>query len=124
MILPLLFLLTGSIVSADDNGFSFIFNDSQLVGVREIQPNGHVLHTNETQMSGVGHTFYSRPFRFKNSTSGDAFSFSISFCWTAPGQSEDASDQAQIPQEEAAQEDAYEEENGDPLSHKSLLSLP
>ncbi|KAI3830286.1 hypothetical protein L1987_04424 [Smallanthus sonchifolius] len=79
MILPLLFLITGSIVSADDNGFSFIFNDSQLVGVREIQPNGQVLHTNETQMSGVGHTFYSRPFRFKNSTSADAFSFSTSF---------------------------------------------
>ncbi|KAL8213699.1 hypothetical protein R6Q57_003148 [Mikania cordata] len=75
----LLFLLTGSIVSAGDNGFSFIFTDSQLDGVREVQPDGQVVHTNETQMSGVGHTFYSRPFRFKPSPSGDAFSFSTSF---------------------------------------------
>ncbi|KAI3811802.1 hypothetical protein L1987_21534 [Smallanthus sonchifolius] len=80
IVLPLLFLVTGAVGSlADDNGFSFIFTDSQLDGVREIQPNGQVVHTNETQMSGVGHTFYSRPFRFKNSTSGDAFSFSTSF---------------------------------------------
>ncbi|KAK9069312.1 hypothetical protein SSX86_013428 [Deinandra increscens subsp. villosa] len=85
----LLFLLTaaaalallGSVVSADDNnnGFSFIFSDSQLDGVREIQPDGQVVHTNETQMAGVGHTFYSRPFRFKTSTSADASSFSTSF---------------------------------------------
>ncbi|KAD3338657.1 hypothetical protein R6Q59_016780 [Mikania micrantha] len=79
-VLPLLLLLlTGPIVSADDNGFSFIFNDSQVDGVREIKPDGQVVHTNEPQMFGVGQTFYSRPFRFKNSTSGDALSFSTSF---------------------------------------------
>nr|GEU56643.1 L-type lectin-domain containing receptor kinase V.9-like [Tanacetum cinerariifolium] len=66
-------------VYADDNGFKFIFNDSQLDGVREIQPDGQILHSNDTLMSGVGHTFYSRPFKFKNSDTSDAFSFSTSF---------------------------------------------
>ncbi|KAI7735226.1 hypothetical protein M8C21_028357 [Ambrosia artemisiifolia] len=94
IVILLLFLLTtgetvtetsvavASKISADDgdsNGFSFIFTDSQLDGVREIQPNGQVTHTNDTQMAGVGHTFYARPFRFKASPQGDAFSFSTSF---------------------------------------------
>ncbi|KAF5821125.1 putative protein kinase RLK-Pelle-L-LEC family [Helianthus annuus] len=75
MILPLLLLLTGSFISADNTtGFSFIFTDSELAGVREIQPNGQLLHTNQTQMSGVGHTFYSHSFPFTNTTS-----FSTSF---------------------------------------------
>ncbi|KVI03376.1 L-type lectin-domain containing receptor kinase V.9-like [Cynara cardunculus var. scolymus] len=81
--LLLLLLVAGAVgsstVSADDDGFSFILHDSELDGVREIQPDGRVVHDNETQMFGVGHTFYSRPFRFKNSTAGDAFSFSTSF---------------------------------------------
>ncbi|KAF5773764.1 putative protein kinase RLK-Pelle-L-LEC family [Helianthus annuus] len=96
IILPILFLLTGpglltstlttivaaatdTAAAADANGFSFIFPDSQLDGVREVQPNGQIIHKNETQMMGVGHTFYARPFRFKPSPSGDVFSFSTSF---------------------------------------------
>ncbi|KAK9057781.1 hypothetical protein SSX86_022619 [Deinandra increscens subsp. villosa] len=80
LLLPLLFLLTGAAgIPPSTDGFSFIFNDSQLDGVREIQPDGQIIHTDETQTSGVGHTFYSRPFRFKNSTSGAAASFSTSF---------------------------------------------
>ncbi|KAI3525841.1 hypothetical protein L1887_04970 [Cichorium endivia] len=80
--LLLLLLLAGAVgltVSADDGGFSFIFDDSQLEGVREIQPDGRVVHTQHIEMFGVGHTFYSRPFRFKNSNTSDAFSFSTSF---------------------------------------------
>ncbi|KAL7597980.1 L-type lectin-domain containing receptor kinase V.9 [Lactuca sativa] len=81
-VLLLLLLLAGAAgttVSAADDGFSFLFDDSQLDGVREIQSDGRVVHTNDTEMFGVGHTFYSRPFRFKNSTTGDAYSFSTSF---------------------------------------------
>ncbi|CAH1418589.1 unnamed protein product [Lactuca virosa] len=81
-VLLLLLLLAGAAgttISAADDGFSFLFDDSQLDGVREIQSDGRVVHTNDTEMFGVGHTFYSRPFRFKNSTTGDAFSFSTSF---------------------------------------------
>lgn len=81
LLLALLLLAgaAGSTVSAEDGGFSFLFDDSQLDGVREIQPDGRVVHTNDIEMFGVGHSFYSRPFRFKNSTTGDAFSFSTSF---------------------------------------------
>ncbi|KAL4587384.1 hypothetical protein LXL04_000253 [Taraxacum kok-saghyz] len=87
LIQPLLLLLlllllagaAGSTVSTDDGGFSFIFHDSQLDGVREIQPDGRVVNTNDADMFGFGHTFYSRPFRFKNSNTTDAFSFSTSF---------------------------------------------
>ncbi|KAL7598425.1 hypothetical protein Lser_V15G26150 [Lactuca serriola] len=83
LLLLLLLLLAGveaaSTVSTDSNGFSFLFKDSQLDGVREIQPDGRVVHSNYTEMFGVGHTFYSRPFRFKNSHTSNALSFSTSF---------------------------------------------
>ncbi|CAH1434618.1 unnamed protein product [Lactuca virosa] len=83
LLLLLLLLLAGaeaaSTVSTDNNGFSFLFKDSQLDGVREIQPDGRVVHSNDTEMFGVGHTFYSRPFRFKNSHTSNALSFSTSF---------------------------------------------
>ncbi|KAK1426996.1 hypothetical protein QVD17_15678 [Tagetes erecta] len=75
----LLLLLLAGAVSGDTNGFNFIFPNSQLDGVIEVQPDGQLLHTNETLMSGVGHTFYSRPLRFKTNSSGDAYSFSTSF---------------------------------------------
>ncbi|XP_071720601.1 L-type lectin-domain containing receptor kinase V.9-like isoform X1 [Rutidosis leptorrhynchoides] len=67
---------------ADDNGFNFVYknsDDSQLTGVRQVQTDGQMVRTNETLDSGVGHTFYVRPFRFKNSSTGDAFSFSTQF---------------------------------------------
>nr|KAJ0212497.1 hypothetical protein LSAT_V11C400178530 [Lactuca sativa] len=83
ILLLLLLLLAGveaaSTVSTDNNGFSFLFKDSQLDGVREIQPDGRVVHSNNTEMFGVGHTFYSLPFRFKNSHTSNALSFSTSF---------------------------------------------
>lgn len=80
-VVQLLFLIIGKVVGSAvyDNGFNFIFKDSQLDGVREIQPDGQIVHSNDTLMSGVGHTFYSRPFKFKNSYTSDAFSFSSSF---------------------------------------------
>ncbi|KAK1409685.1 hypothetical protein QVD17_36214 [Tagetes erecta] len=62
----------------DDDGFCFIFNDSELVGAREITPNGDINHY-QSQMSGLAHTFYSLPLRFKSSNSSHVFSFSTSF---------------------------------------------
>lgn len=78
-LLHLLFLLTIVSGNNNNNGFNFIFQDSQLDGVKEIQPQGNIIHTNETLMNGVGHTFYSQPFNFKNLSSGEAYSFSTSF---------------------------------------------
>ncbi|KAL6508892.1 hypothetical protein OROHE_021451 [Orobanche hederae] len=79
LLLLLLLLLSGAAAAGSDDGFSFLFEDSQLAGVRDIQPDGRVVHSNDTETFGVGHTFYTRPFRFKNSNTTDAFSFSTSF---------------------------------------------
>ncbi|KAH1123358.1 hypothetical protein J1N35_006518 [Gossypium stocksii] len=49
-----------------------------LTGSAEIQANGILKLTNDTS-SLQGHAFYSSPFRFKNSSNGQAFSFSTTF---------------------------------------------
>ncbi|XP_012468407.1 L-type lectin-domain containing receptor kinase S.4 [Gossypium raimondii] len=49
-----------------------------LTGSAEIQANGILKLTNDTSRL-QGHAFYSSPFRFKNSSNGQAFSFSTTF---------------------------------------------
>ncbi|XVF08139.1 hypothetical protein REPUB_Repub06bG0200100 [Reevesia pubescens] len=53
-------------------------NNLTLTGVAEIEKNGILRLTNDTTRL-LGHAFYSSPVRFKNSTNGQAFSFSTSF---------------------------------------------
>ncbi|XVE96917.1 hypothetical protein REPUB_Repub02eG0265200 [Reevesia pubescens] len=53
-------------------------NNLTLKGVAEIEKNGILRLTNDTSRL-LGQAFYSSPFRFKNSTNGQAFSFSTSF---------------------------------------------
>ncbi|XWS43749.1 hypothetical protein CRYUN_Cryun16bG0130600 [Craigia yunnanensis] len=85
--LPLLstlfFLLISSSSSQTTELFFPGFKDSNpnnltLTGVAQIEKNGILRLTNDTSRL-VGHAFYSSPFRFKNSTNGQAFSFSTSF---------------------------------------------
>ncbi|XP_059647097.1 L-type lectin-domain containing receptor kinase V.9-like [Cornus florida] len=72
----LLFLLI-KVVSSSDNGFTF-YKSFKLVGEAEIAPDGLFKHINETSW-GIIHTFYSLPFGFKNSLTGNALSFSTMF---------------------------------------------
>ncbi|XP_022767587.1 L-type lectin-domain containing receptor kinase S.4-like [Durio zibethinus] len=53
-------------------------NNFSLTGLAQIEKNGILRLTNDTSRL-LGHAFYSCPFRFKNSTNGQAFSFSTSF---------------------------------------------
>lgn len=92
-LLLFLFLLLSTAADDDDDdvynnnnndGFCFIFKDSEVMGAGEIKPNGHILDTKQqTQIPQTN--FYSLPFRFKNSTSGNAFSFSTSFVFVPHG---------------------------------------
>ncbi|XP_007026949.2 PREDICTED: L-type lectin-domain containing receptor kinase S.4 [Theobroma cacao] len=53
-------------------------NNLTLTGIAQIEKNGILCVTNDTSRL-IGHAFYSSPFRFKNSSNGQAFSFSTSF---------------------------------------------
>ncbi|XP_027351294.1 L-type lectin-domain containing receptor kinase S.4-like [Abrus precatorius] len=53
-------------------------NNLTLNGVAKIEENGILKLTNETSRL-MGHAFYPLPFQFKNSTTGEVFSFSSSF---------------------------------------------
>lgn len=59
-------------------GFKHQNPNITLNGAAEIKENGILRLTNETSRL-IGHAFYTSPFRFKNSTSGAAFSFSATF---------------------------------------------
>lgn len=59
-------------------GFKHQDSNITLNGVAHIAENGLLTLTNETSRL-MGHAFYTSPFRFKNSTSGAAFSFSAQF---------------------------------------------
>ncbi|KAI4356500.1 hypothetical protein L6164_000522 [Bauhinia variegata] len=77
----LLFLLIPGSSQLDEltfAGFNDVGSNLTLNGIAEIQKNGILKLTNETSRL-MGHAFYPTPFKFKNSTSGKAFSFSTSF---------------------------------------------
>ncbi|KAF3970754.1 hypothetical protein CMV_005579 [Castanea mollissima] len=57
-----------------------VASNLSLNGVAQIQGNGILQLTNETQRQ-LGHAFYSNPIQFKNSTDGKAFSFSTAFAF-------------------------------------------
>ncbi|XWS59853.1 hypothetical protein CRYUN_Cryun08bG0157600 [Craigia yunnanensis] len=85
--LPLLSTLFFLLISASSSQPTQLFfpgfkdsnpNNLTLTGVAEIEKNGILRLTNDTSRL-LGHAFYSSPFRFKNSTNGQAFSFSTSF---------------------------------------------
>ncbi|KAJ4836280.1 hypothetical protein Tsubulata_041944, partial [Turnera subulata] len=59
-------------------GFSHARNNITLNSGAEIQDNGILRLTNDTQRV-IGHAFYASPLRFKNSTNGSALSFSSAF---------------------------------------------
>ncbi|CAK9185342.1 unnamed protein product [Ilex paraguariensis] len=61
---------------------SFIFYEKLKLGeVAEISPGGLLKNANETSR-GMGSVFYSLPLSFKNSSNGDAFSFSTMFVFS------------------------------------------
>ncbi|XXG54525.1 hypothetical protein AAC387_Pa03g2380 [Persea americana] len=60
------------------NGFPTAVNNMSLDGLARITPNGLLRLTNTSRLE-KGHAFYSLPIPFKNSSSGNAFSFSTSF---------------------------------------------
>ncbi|KAF3449104.1 hypothetical protein FNV43_RR09828 [Rhamnella rubrinervis] len=62
------------------SGFKDVGANLTLTGVAEIQKNGILRLTNETSRL-MGHAMYSSPVKFKNSTSGNAFSFSTTFAF-------------------------------------------
>ncbi|XP_030492307.2 L-type lectin-domain containing receptor kinase S.4 [Cannabis sativa] len=55
-------------------------NNLSIDGASKIQSNGILKLTNDT-LRVIGHAFYSRPLKFKNSTTGKAFSFSTAFAF-------------------------------------------
>ncbi|XP_060674476.1 L-type lectin-domain containing receptor kinase S.4-like [Ziziphus jujuba] len=61
-------------------GFKDAGTNITLNGVAEIQKNGILRLTNDTSRL-MGHGIYSSPFKFKDSTTGKAFSFSTSFAF-------------------------------------------
>ncbi|XP_028783402.1 L-type lectin-domain containing receptor kinase S.4-like [Neltuma alba] len=76
-----LFLLVPVFSQVDEvffPGFKGAGTNITLNGIAEIEKNGILQLTNQTSRL-KGHAFYSSPFRFKNSSSGKAFSFSASF---------------------------------------------
>ncbi|KAF5467335.1 hypothetical protein F2P56_017166 [Juglans regia] len=62
------------------NGFKGADSNMSLNGASEIQDNGILRLTNESQRV-LGHAFYPRRIQFKNSTNGKAFSFSTAFAF-------------------------------------------
>ncbi|XVF55226.1 hypothetical protein PTKIN_Ptkin06aG0019700 [Pterospermum kingtungense] len=81
----LFFLLISASSSQPTELFFSGFKDSNptnltLSGVAELEENGILRLTNDTSRL-LGHAFYSSPFRFKNSSNGQAFSFSTSFAF-------------------------------------------
>ncbi|KAA8516393.1 hypothetical protein F0562_016686 [Nyssa sinensis] len=62
------------------SGFHGDNTNLSLNGVAEIEKNGILQLTNYT-LRLMGHAFYSSPLQFKNSTNGDAFSFSTCFAF-------------------------------------------
>ncbi|KAL6980572.1 L-type lectin-domain containing receptor kinase S.4 [Sarracenia purpurea var. burkii] len=84
------FLLPNPVLSQLDefiyNGFENLGssrnnnNTISLNGVAEIEKNGVLKLTNDT-LRLIGHAFHSDPIRFKNSTTGDVFSFSTAFAF-------------------------------------------
>lgn len=62
------------------HGFKQVGTNLSLDGVAEIQHNGILKLTNDTTRL-VGHAFYHTPIKFKNSTTGKAFSFSTAFAF-------------------------------------------
>lgn len=77
-LLLLLLIKVAALLSNADNGFTFTGN-LKIEGVEEVTPDNRVIITNKTTSWGVGHAFYSHPLRFKNSSNGNAFSFSSAF---------------------------------------------
>ncbi|XVE96914.1 hypothetical protein REPUB_Repub02eG0264900 [Reevesia pubescens] len=74
-VLVVFFLI--KLVASNDEGF--IFNGFlELGGVAEVRPNGLFRLTDGTEFQ-IGHAFYSVPYRFKNSSSAFASSFSTTF---------------------------------------------
>ncbi|XVE76405.1 hypothetical protein DITRI_Ditri12bG0170200 [Diplodiscus trichospermus] len=55
-------------------------NNLTFTGIAKIEKNGIMCLTNDTSPA-LGHSFYRSPFRIKNSTNGQAFSFSTSFAF-------------------------------------------
>ncbi|XP_022746298.1 L-type lectin-domain containing receptor kinase S.4-like [Durio zibethinus] len=85
--LPLLSTLFFLLISASSSQSTELFfpgfkdanpNNFILTGLAQIDKKGILRLTNDTSRL-VGHAFYSSPFRFKNSTNDQAFSFSTSF---------------------------------------------
>ncbi|XXG54524.1 hypothetical protein AAC387_Pa03g2380 [Persea americana] len=66
------------VVDSKYNGFPTAVNNMSLDGLARITPNGLLRLTNTTRQEN-GHAFYSLPIHFKNSSSGNAFSFSTRF---------------------------------------------
>ncbi|XVF08132.1 hypothetical protein REPUB_Repub06bG0199500 [Reevesia pubescens] len=65
------------LVATSDDGF--IFNGFlELSGVAEVRTNGLFRLTNSTEFQ-IGHAFYSVPYKFKNSSTANASSFSTTF---------------------------------------------
>ncbi|XVE61933.1 hypothetical protein DITRI_Ditri06bG0078100 [Diplodiscus trichospermus] len=86
-VLPVLSTLFFLLISASSSQPTELFfpgfkdsnpNNLKLTGVAQIGKNGILCLTNVTSRL-LGHALYSSPFRFKNSTNGQAFSFSTSF---------------------------------------------
>ncbi|KAJ6429174.1 hypothetical protein OIU84_020748 [Salix udensis] len=63
-------------------GFDRVRNNMSLNGAAKIKKNGLLSLTNDSH-SILGHAFYSRPIKFKNSSNGKAFSFSSAFVFAA-----------------------------------------
>ncbi|KAK2996189.1 hypothetical protein RJ639_029455 [Escallonia herrerae] len=86
-LLTLLFSLSFLLLPCFSQVNDFIyagFNDPNtnitLYGVAQIEKNGILQLTNQSSRL-KGHAFYPKPFQFKNSTTGKAFSFSTSFAF-------------------------------------------
>ncbi|XP_010918272.1 L-type lectin-domain containing receptor kinase IV.1-like [Elaeis guineensis] len=74
-------ILTLTTASAEDVDFTyngFGAAKLRLDGITEITPNG-ILMLTDTRRAAKGHAFLPTPLRFKNSTTGEALSFSTSF---------------------------------------------